>query len=64
MPRVKRNFVVKTIDGKVGGVQKALKAAGIEVLSVIEVFKEEMPDEAVPEGAEAASAGEPTAGDA
>lgn len=51
MPRMKRNFVVKTIDGRTGPVQRALKAAGIEVVSVLEIFKEEIPEDASPDTA-------------
>ncbi len=54
MARMRRNFVVKTIDGKTGGVLRALKAAGIEVVSVFEIFKEEV----------AAAGGEAEGGDA
>jgi hypothetical protein len=34
------NFVVKVEDAKLPDVQKALKAAGIKVRSIIEVYKE------------------------
>lgn len=61
MPRMKRNFVIKTIDGRGGAVQKALKAAGIEVLSVIEVYKEALPEAETPDaGTAAAGAAEQT----
>jgi len=35
------NFIVKVTDAKLADIQKALKAAGIKVRSIIEVFKEE-----------------------
>lgn len=35
-----RNFIVKVTDAKLVDIQKALKAAGIKVRSIIEVFKE------------------------
>ncbi|UCE78673.1 MAG: hypothetical protein JSV13_09210 [Nitrospiraceae bacterium] len=36
------NFMVKVEDAKLPDVQKALKAAGIKVRSIIEIFKEEL----------------------
>ncbi len=35
------NFVLKVQDAKAVDIQKALKAAGINVVSIIEVHKEE-----------------------
>jgi hypothetical protein len=35
------NFILKVTDAKLIDIQKALKAAGIKVRSIIEVFKEE-----------------------
>ena len=35
------NFVVKVEDAKLPDVQKALKAAGIKIRSIVEVFKED-----------------------
>lgn len=35
------NFLVKVKDAKLADVQKALQQAGIQVRSIIEVFKEE-----------------------
>ncbi len=35
------NFMVKVEDAKLPDIQKALKAAGIKVRSIIEVYKEE-----------------------
>lgn len=58
MSRVKRNFLVKTVDGKVGAVQRALKTAGIDVVSVIEVFKEDLPEEGADGDAAVADSGE------
>jgi hypothetical protein len=37
----KVNFIVKTYDAKVGEINKALKAAGIEVESVAQLYAEE-----------------------
>ncbi len=37
------NFMVKVEDAKLPDVQKALKAAGIKVRSVVEVYKEGEP---------------------
>ena len=34
------NFMVKVEDAKLPDIQKALKAAGIKVRSIIEVYKE------------------------
>lgn len=36
------NFMVKVEDAKLPDIQKALKAAGIKVRSIIEIFKEEL----------------------
>jgi len=35
------NFMVKVVDSKLPDIQKALQQAGIQVRSIIEVFKEE-----------------------
>jgi len=40
-----RNFIVKVSDAKLADVQKALQSAGIKVRSIIEVFKEDKPEE-------------------
>jgi hypothetical protein len=40
-----RNFMVKVADAKLTDIQKALQAAGIKVRSIIEVFKEDKPEE-------------------
>jgi hypothetical protein len=37
---MKANFMVKVEDAKLPDIQKALKAAGIKVRSIIEVYKE------------------------
>lgn len=39
------NYIVKVKDAKVTDVQKALQQAGIQVRSVLEVYKEEEPTE-------------------
>ena len=39
------NFIVKTKDAKESDIKKALKEAGIEVISVATVHKEELKDE-------------------
>jgi hypothetical protein len=36
------NFIVKVTDVKLADLKKVLQAAGIEVRSIIEVFKEEV----------------------
>lgn len=40
-----RNFIVKVSDAKLTDIQKALQTAGIKVRSIIEVFKEDKPEE-------------------
>jgi hypothetical protein len=42
----KHNLMVKVIDARPADVQKALKNAGINVLSVIEIHKEDTPEPA------------------
>lgn len=39
---VKTNFILKVSDAKLADVQKALKDAGINVVSILEVHKEEV----------------------
>ena len=39
------NFIVKTKDAKESEIKKALKEAGIEVISVATVYKEELKEE-------------------
>ncbi|GAB4332543.1 MAG: hypothetical protein Kow0099_04320 [Candidatus Abyssubacteria bacterium] len=39
----KHNLMVKVLDARAGEIQKILKAAGVQVISVIEVHKEEVP---------------------
>ena len=39
------NFIVKVSDAKLADIQKALQSAGIKVRSIIEVFKEDKPEE-------------------
>lgn len=36
------NYILKVQDAKMSDIQKALQAAGIKVMSIIEVFKEEV----------------------
>ncbi len=38
---VKANFILKVSDAKLADVQKALKDANINVLSILEIHKEE-----------------------
>jgi len=40
------NYVLKVKDAKLGAIKKALTAAGIEVVSLVEVHKEEEPESA------------------
>ncbi|MBI4831604.1 MAG: hypothetical protein HY801_08640 [Candidatus Lindowbacteria bacterium] len=40
----KHNLMVKVIDARPADVQKALKNAGINVVSVIEIHKEDVPE--------------------
>ena len=39
----KHNFMLKVIDSKMGEVRKALKEAGVNVVSIVEVHKEDIP---------------------
>ena len=39
------NFIVKTKDAKESDIKKALKEAGIEVISVATVYKEELKED-------------------
>ena len=41
----KVNFIVKTFDAKAGDVTKALKDAGVEVVSVTKVYSEDKEEE-------------------
>ena len=52
---VKVNFVVKTNDAKAIQVKKALTEAGIQVRAVVEVYREEAPEEGAEGAPEAAS---------
>ncbi len=38
----KHNLMVKVIDARAGEVQKILKGAGVRVVSVVEIHKEEV----------------------
>lgn len=40
------NYILKVRDAKLADVQKALQQAGIQVRSILEVFKEETAEEA------------------
>jgi nitrogen regulatory protein PII len=37
------NYIVKVKNAKLGELKKALTQAGIEVMSIVEVYKEEIP---------------------
>jgi len=39
------NYMLKVKDAKLAAVKKALAEAGVEVVSLVEVFKEELPAE-------------------
>lgn len=49
----KRNLMVKVIDARPGEVQKLLKNAGIQVVSVVEVYKEDIPEQEASKPADA-----------
>lgn len=51
------NYVLKVKDAKLGAIKKALSTAGIEVVSLVEVHKEDLgePGGGEPEGAGAAA---------
>lgn len=42
----KRNLMLKVVDARPADVKKALKDSGIEVVSIVEVHKEEVPEQA------------------
>lgn len=42
---MKINYMVKVVDAKIGDIKKALEAGGVEVSSIIEMYKEEMKEE-------------------
>jgi len=42
---MKNNFMVKVEDAKLPDIQKALKAAGIKVRSIVELYKEGEPSQ-------------------
>jgi len=48
----KHNFILKVIDARLSDVRKVLKDAGINVASIVEIQKEEIPE---PEEEKAAS---------
>ena len=39
-----RNFMLKVIDARMSDVRKVLKDAGVNVVSIVEVYKEELPE--------------------
>jgi len=41
----KHNFMLKVIDARMSDVRKVLKNAGINVVSIVEVHKEDIPGE-------------------
>lgn len=41
----KRNLMVKVVDARPADVKKALKDSGIQVVSIIEIHKEETPEQ-------------------
>jgi len=40
----KHNFILKVIDARLSDVRKVLKDAGINVASIVEIQKEEIPE--------------------
>lgn len=47
----KHNFILKVIDARMSDVRKVLKDAGINVASIVEVHKEEIPEQETDEPA-------------
>jgi hypothetical protein len=45
----KRSFMVKTVDARLSDLRKALKEAGINVVSIAEIHKEEIAAEGAEE---------------
>ncbi len=45
----KHNFILKVIDARLSDVRKVLKDAGIHVVSIVEIQKEEIPEPEVKE---------------
>ena len=41
----KHNFMLKVVDARMSDVRKVLKDAGINLVSIVEVYKEDLPDE-------------------
>ena len=41
----KHSLMVKVIDARAGEIQKILKQAGVQVVSVVEIHKEETPEQ-------------------
>ncbi len=46
-----RNFMLKVIDARMGDIRKVLKDAGVNVVSIVEVYKEDIPEQAAAEPA-------------
>ena len=40
----RHNFMLKVIDARMSDVRKVLKDAGINVVSIVEVYKEDIPE--------------------
>lgn len=49
----KHNLMVKVIDARPGEIQKILKQAGVQVVSVVEIYKEEVLEQNTEEAAAA-----------
>jgi hypothetical protein len=47
----KSSLMLKVIDARTSDIRKILKDAGINVISIIEVFKEDIPEEQPKEAA-------------
>ena len=46
-----RNFMLKVIDARMGDIRKVLKDAGVNVVSIVEVYKEDIPEQPAAEPA-------------
>jgi len=58
------NYVLKVRDAKLPAVKKALSEAGIDVVSLVEVYKEDLPADPAGEAPAAPGAPAPPASDA
>jgi hypothetical protein len=56
------NYVLKVRDAKLPAVKKALSEAGIDVVSLVEVYKEDLPPDGPPAPVPAAGPGPDTGG--